>query len=69
MIEVRQFRAFSICVNLRLSAVNENDYYLYSCSPHEIACPLGGKTVISQGKFVVNLKKQAKIMKKTGEKE
>src|SRR4030066_378482 len=39
---------------LRLSAVNENDYYLYSGSPREIC-----KTVISQGKFVANLKKQA----------
>jgi len=37
-----------------LSAVNENDYYLYWCSPHEI-----GKTV----------SKKAKLMQKTGEKE
>jgi len=43
---------------LRLSAVNENDYYLYSCSPHEIC-----KTIISQGKFVANLKKQTQFSK------
>ena len=29
---------------------------VYSCSPHEI-----GKTVISRGKFVVNLKKQTQF--------
>ena len=28
------------------------EFRVYSCSPHEI-----GKTVISQGKFVVNMKK------------
>jgi len=36
---------------------------VYSCSPHEIAYPLRDKTIISRGKFVVNLKKQSQFIR------